>query len=207
MAQNVLVDRADGEAEHRECRERHARSGPLVDRELAPHHKSDADKAECEADPLARRHPLAQDSPDDGGGQDGLQAGDQRRRSGRHPEVEGDENRTEIDRVNQRSGDQDMADLTPGGGPFRTKDQRDHGHEQRRYGEPDGQKGERLSVGQAELGEDVAGAPADDEDQRRRRDQPADMARPAHRPPREASATPTTAMAKPERPNQPNTSP
>ena len=166
-AETLLIDRPDREREHAGHAERHAEQRAFGQIDLAPDHHDDPDETEHEADPLHRAHPFAERASDDRRGQQGLKADDERERADRHPLVDRDEDRPEITAVDQHSGHDHMARFRRARRPRRPDGRGDRDQEQRPERETQREEGERLDIGHAVLGEDVARAPRHREYQRR----------------------------------------
>ena len=131
-------------------------------------HQQYADQAEDEPGPLQPRHPLPHETVGDGRGEQRLQPGDQCRDAGWHALADRDEDAAEIKPVHHRARRHAVADLGAAR-PARAHGKRDGGQDEHHEDHPHRQEGERLDIGQAELGADEARAPQQDEDHRRRR--------------------------------------
>jgi hypothetical protein len=117
-----------------------------------------AAKAEHEAAPLQRRHPLVQKTTGEDGCQDWLQARNDRRQTDRHLMRYRQHRAGEIEPLNQKAGD----DIVPDTGtirPCRSRQRDDQTHDRGCHDHPHGEIGQRLRAVQHILGADEAGAP------------------------------------------------
>jgi hypothetical protein len=130
------------------------------------HHQGDTGETEGEAKPLALRHSLAQQRPGHGGGDNRLQADDQRRHAGADPLAHGQPDAAEIDRLEHHPDDRDVTDLTPTGRPRRAHSQGNAKHQHGNKGIAQTEECEGLGMGEADLGGDEATAPQQHEQRR-----------------------------------------
>jgi hypothetical protein len=162
-AEPLLVEGGDGDAEEAENAEPDAAEMRGIERQLVPQHEEEAGEAEREAEPLARRHALAQERADHDDGQDRLQANDERGNASGDAGGDAGVDATQIERLQQDADHRDVA----GGGPIRRpggpRRQRDQQRQRCGDGEADLEEGEGLGKGDAELGDDEAARPQEDE--------------------------------------------
>lgn len=81
--------------------------------ELERQDHDDAQQAQRQAQPLARRHALAEHQASEGSHEEPLYADDHRRDAGLDPERDTDEDPAEVEHVDEEAGDREVAHLNP----------------------------------------------------------------------------------------------
>lgn len=155
----LLVERAEGDGEERGDAGKAAQRAPRALPELVGEHEANAEEAEAETAPLARRDPFPQEDPGQRGGQQRLDADDERRNASLHPQGDRHEDTTQVDRMNQQSRHRVVRHLTPALGPGCTRSERQQEQQADDEGIAQRQEGQRLGMGKAQSRADEAGAP------------------------------------------------
>ena len=154
-AEALLIDRADRDAEKRDRNGGPGKRARLSSRGLVAQHQINAGKPKRQPRPLAHADALAEEAMGDGRGQERLQADDQRRKPGRQAVANRHEHAAEIEAVHHEPGGDAVAEAERAR-PLRPRQRNDDAEEQDDPEHPQRQVGQRLGIGEAELGADEA---------------------------------------------------
>ncbi len=168
-AESLLIDGADGNADEAyRCRRPGERRGGAGARPIL-HHQINADNAEHEAEPLPRHDRLPEQTIGDRRRQYRLQPNDQGRERRGQSLPNGDIDAAEIENMHEHAGHAAVDDAGRIR-PFRPRLQQNEAEEHDCPDHAQRQEGQRLRVGQTELGADKARGPQHHEEPGRRKD-------------------------------------